>query len=153
MILIASERVLPWLPQPNEARFLLITPLSPAHLSTSALVFAFHGDQLLLSGRHAHGPDLPGGHIEANETPEAALRRECLEEVGATLGPVTLFAAQESRVRDHRPAAYSYPYPLSYQLFYHAEVLTLPPFTAIAESRGPHFGTPYEAACRTCGVR
>ncbi len=95
MILLASERDLPWLPQPNEARFLLTTTLPPAHLSTSALVLAFHGDQLPPSDRCARGHRRAGGHIEADETSAAALRRECLEEVGATLGPVTLFATRE----------------------------------------------------------
>ena len=57
MILLASERDLPWLPQPNEARFLLTTTLPPAHLSTSALVLAFHGDQLPPSDRCARGPE------------------------------------------------------------------------------------------------
>lgn len=29
--------------------------------------------------------DLPGGHIEPEESPEEAVRRECLEEIGVTL--------------------------------------------------------------------
>ena len=133
----SPARDLPWLPQQHEARLLLTTTLPPAHLSTSALVLAFHGDQLPPSDRCARGHRRAGGHIEADETSAAALRRECLEEVGATLGPITLFATQELLVLVSLPAAYRHPYPRSYQRFYHAEVLALAPFTAIAESRGP----------------
>jgi ADP-ribose pyrophosphatase YjhB (NUDIX family) len=44
------------------------------------------GDQILLTRRarppHANTWDLPGGFIEADETPEAGLRRELREELG-----------------------------------------------------------------------
>ncbi len=56
-----------------------------------------HGEILLL--RHSYGPDawsLPGGGIGAGEAPEAAARREMQEELGLSLGALTLLGtAQE----------------------------------------------------------
>ena len=34
------------------------------------------------------GWDIPGGHLEPGETPEAAMRREVLEEAGAVLADI-----------------------------------------------------------------
>jgi len=50
------------------------------------------GDEILML-RRAHAPqrgmlDMPGGFMEANESMEAAARRELCEETGLTLGPV-----------------------------------------------------------------
>jgi 8-oxo-dGTP diphosphatase len=43
--------------------------------------------------RHAErGWELPGGKVEPGESPEAAARRECLEEAGLQLGPLVWLA-------------------------------------------------------------
>jgi len=62
----------------------------PVTLGVKALLVA--GDEVVLV-RHTYqrGWLLPGGGVRRRETPEDAVRRECAEELGATLGPVELF--------------------------------------------------------------
>ena len=54
----------------------------------AALVFPFYGDQIVLADILTRGWCIPSGHLEPNETAEDAVRRESLEEAGATLGKV-----------------------------------------------------------------
>jgi 8-oxo-dGTP diphosphatase len=54
----------------------------------AALVFPFYGDRIVLADIATRGWCIPSGHIEADETPEAAVRREAFEEAGASLGAV-----------------------------------------------------------------
>jgi ADP-ribose pyrophosphatase YjhB (NUDIX family) len=58
------------------------------------------GDDIVLV-RHTYQPGwlLPGGGIRRRETPEEAVRRECGEELGATMGALELFCVC-SRFRD-----------------------------------------------------
>ena len=55
------------------------------------LILVTDGKVLLV--RHVYQPHwyLPGGGVKRGETPEQAARREAMEEVGATLGPLSLF--------------------------------------------------------------
>ena len=39
----------------------------------------------ILTIENARGIDVPGGHVELGETPEATIKRELLEEAGATV--------------------------------------------------------------------
>ena len=52
----------------------------------AALVFPFYGDRVVLADIVSRGWCIPSGHLEAGETAEDAVRRESLEESGATLG-------------------------------------------------------------------
>ena len=56
----------------------------------AALVFAMHEKEFLLANIAGRGWCIPGGRLEAGETPEQAARRETREETGATLGPLHL---------------------------------------------------------------
>jgi len=57
----------------------------PPDLPVSAVkAYVFRDSNLLLANIASRGWDLPGGHIEANETPEEALVRELREETGAS---------------------------------------------------------------------
>ena len=48
--------------------------------------YSFHSNKLLLGFHKKHQMWLPlGGHIETNETPDEALRREFFEEAGLTI--------------------------------------------------------------------
>lgn len=55
------------------------------------------------------GWDIPGGHLEPGETPEAAMRREVMEEAGAVLGDVQLLGYQRIRLLGTVPIGYRYP--------------------------------------------
>jgi ADP-ribose pyrophosphatase YjhB (NUDIX family) len=71
---------------------------NPAPAAVAALV---RGDRVLLSRRarppHAGTWDLPGGFLEAGETPEGAVRRELAEELGIRVGAVRLLGAYPDR--------------------------------------------------------
>ena len=54
----------------------------------AALVFPFYGDRIVLADIVSRGWCIPSGHLEPGETAEDAVRRESLEEAGATLGRV-----------------------------------------------------------------
>ncbi len=54
----------------------------------AALVFPFYGDRVVLADISTRGWCIPSGHLEPGETAEDAVRRESLEEAGATLGKV-----------------------------------------------------------------
>lgn len=54
----------------------------------AALVFPFYGDRVVLADIETRGWCIPSGHLEPRESAEDAVRRESVEEAGATLGKV-----------------------------------------------------------------
>lgn len=112
---------------------------------TAALALAFSGDRFLMTDLVKRGLDIPGGHVEAGESPEEAMRREVYEETGARLGEAQVLAWEHYHLLSQRPTNYPYPYPDSYMVFYYAQVLVLDGMAANDETRGPVLLTPGEA--------
>jgi 8-oxo-dGTP diphosphatase len=66
------------------------TDLCAAPTCYAALVFPFVGERCVVAAIRGRGWCIPGGRLEAGETPEVAARREAHEEAGLTLGPLHL---------------------------------------------------------------
>lgn len=73
----------------SRAEFFPATTL-PDFPPTAVKVYVFQDDELLLTHIVTRGWDLPGGHIEQNETPEQAVMRELHEETGARIKSLKL---------------------------------------------------------------
>ena len=147
--IIRIDYNLPWLPEPNECLVAFASQLPPLELVSTALVLAFSEERLLMTELVSRGWDIPGGHIEPGEHPEETVRREALEETGATLGDLYLLGYQRLRLLGPAPTNYEYPYPDCYQVFYWARVISLGDFLPTPEARGRALFPPAEA--RTTG--
>lgn len=119
--------------------------LPPAALTTAALGFVFQGESLLLARITGREWDLPGGHLEDDESPEEAMRREVLEESGAVVGNARLFAHQHIHSDDPVPEGFKYPHPDAYMVFYICDIQALEPLTATEESVERKLWSPEEA--------
>jgi 8-oxo-dGTP pyrophosphatase MutT (NUDIX family) len=142
---IRARQNIDLIPKPNETRQILSSTLPPLELITSASVFAFDGDRILMADLKSRGWDLPGGHVEDGERPEDTVRREVYEETKATLGEMGVLGYTELHIFAPKPLGYSYPYPKSYMVSYWALIASLEPFEKTPESGGRRFFSPEEA--------
>ncbi|MBB6671302.1 NUDIX hydrolase [Cohnella nanjingensis] len=115
-------------------------------LITSVHGFCFRGSELLLVDLNHRGWDIPGGHIEPEESPEQCFRREALEE-GYVEGNSELLGAVTVDHSDNPLWNESGPYPLvGYQVFYGMKILRLLPFEAQYESSRRMFVPPQDVS-------
>lgn len=119
-------RTIPNLEVPNQIELVASTHAPPSELVSCAFVLAVNpARQVLLTfdSRPARGWDVPGGHLDAGESPEVAALRELREETGLVLSKSHLDVVGWTRIRlDQRPPEYRYPYPTSYMTFYAAHL-------------------------------
>lgn len=103
-------------------------------LITSVHGFCFHANKLLLVDLNHRGWDIPGGHLELNETSEECFKREALEEGYVEgkchfLGYIIVDHTENPKWTENSP------YPkVGYQLFYRMDIERLNNFEAKYES-------------------
>ena len=123
-----AEKDVEWLPVKNRVEFYRDTRIPQKDLITSVHVFAFLDDQILFTKHPDRDWDIPGGHIERDETPEEALEREVYEETCVKLRDIRIFGYLKIILLESDPPMPKYPYPESYILLYIARVGSMDPF-------------------------
>ncbi|HEX5582710.1 NUDIX hydrolase [Gaiella sp.] len=135
-----------WLPAGSTARLVVADELPPPELVTAVHLLAFDRDSLLMVDVRADGRgwNPPGGHREADESPEEAATREAQEEACAIIGDLSPFGFQHIR-RSNQAVDGPYPHPDSYQVFLLGRVLRLDPFVETDEVSARALLEPSEA--------
>ena len=96
--------------------FYLSDFLPQRELCTAVFVLLKHKGKIVLTKTH-RGWEMPGGHIEKNETLEEALQREVIEETGAQINRFKLIGYRKiiSKKPDSKNIRNAnYPFPYSY---------------------------------------
>ena len=104
----------------TRVRFTPLTEVPPGTV-TSCFVVAITPNGHIAISRPERGWGLPGGHVEAGESPEDCGRREANEECGITLGKLTVIGGWlAEKVKE---TEYNAKYPKrAYQLMYLAQI-------------------------------
>ncbi|MBB2478810.1 NUDIX domain-containing protein [Bacillus sp. APMAM] len=103
-------------------------------LMTSVHGYCFLDEKIMLVKIDNRGFNMPGGHIEGNETPEQAFHREAYEE-GYVKGEIKYLGTIEVNHSDNPLFDPNGIYPLiGYQLFYRMEITECLPFLRKNES-------------------
>lgn len=104
----------------TRVRFTPLTEVPPGTV-TSCFVVAIAPNGHIAISRPERGWGLPGGHVEAGESPEDCVRREANEECGITLGKLTVIGGWlAEKVKE---TEYNEKYPKhAYQLMYLAQI-------------------------------
>ena len=136
---VRSLHNMSWIPYKNLVEFYTCsaTPNFDAPLTT-VHGFFFREGRLLLVRHKTRGWEVPGGHLENSETPEAAMHRELFEEAQMNCDELQVLGFLKKTARQEKPKVCPYPYPLSYCLFYQAEISQIEPFCgddSIVEAR------------------
>ena len=135
-----------WIPYKNRVDFYTCnTPVEFDAPVTTVHGFFKEGNSLLLVRHKSRGWEVPGGHIDGDESFEEAMRRELFEEAQMKCGPVSWLGYLKKTALEPAPADCSYPHPLSYCIFYSAEITEVNRFfgdESIVEAR---FFSPEEA--------
>lgn len=111
---------------------------------TSVMCAVFKDNKILLV-KPKRGWGLPGGHIEKNESPQDALKRECLEEADAEIKNIKLIGYWETNKIIELESNRQYP-DRGYQLLFMADLEKLHSFKKRFEVDARRFASPEEIA-------
>ncbi|GIP30529.1 hypothetical protein J23TS9_56590 [Paenibacillus sp. J23TS9] len=136
MRIIQIDKDIDWLPEPNQISTVISDVMPDRHLITCSFVLAFLNDEIILTDLHARGWDIPGGHIEREESAEEAVIRELYEETGAKILDPKLLGFVEIEMFGEKPENYKYPFPKNYMAFFWSNIIHLDDIQPNDEIRG-----------------
>ena len=143
--LLKIEHNIDWIPLKNRVEFYLDTKIPEKDLVTSVHILAFRYNRILFIKHPERGWDIPGGHVEKNETPVKALEREVYEEAYAKLTDLRLLGYIKITLLEKDLAQSEHKLPESYILLYVGNVESLDPFVGEYETLDRRLFTPAEA--------
>jgi 8-oxo-dGTP pyrophosphatase MutT (NUDIX family) len=143
--LVKVNREVSWLPKPNEARQYITDELPPLEICRTAFCFAFNGENVLLTRLKKRDWDIPGGKIDAGETPQQAAIREALEEAFVQIEIIGLIGTQELELLGASPENLGWKNSLSVQVYFLCRIQKLLPFRKNKESSERGFFSPDHA--------
>ena len=136
---VLSRENIKWIPYKNLVEFYTCREL-PAFDAPVTTVhgFFFKGEKLLLVRHKRRGWEVPGGHIHEGESYGEAMRRELAEEAQMHCDTLSPLGFLKKIALEDKPENCLYPHPLSYCIFYSAEISDINKFTgdkSIIEAR------------------
>ncbi|WP_436772478.1 NUDIX hydrolase [Yinghuangia sp. YIM S09857] len=138
---VLDSLTVPWIPV-SHTLDVLLTPGFPDGFPVTlafALVVDARGHTLLTRiDRPGRGWDVPGGHMEAGESPAEAAARELAEETGYAVDPARLRRFGGQRITLHAEPPADYHYPARTYMAFHALQL---------DGYGPDTQPPPESEC------
>lgn len=134
------RRDLPFQPVPNRSEYMLCDSLPPSEQTATAFTFAVFDDGSILFSRSLKpGRDVEpaGGHIEPGEDQKAAAQREAQEEIGAIVGDLIPIGQQIMLSQGKKPEGWKYAFPLSFQAFFAARIISVTDYVPNDECAEP----------------
>ncbi|HUR04035.1 MAG TPA: NUDIX hydrolase [Nonomuraea sp.] len=110
---VIATQIAPWIPVPHRLEVVLSSRLPPTgEITTAFAVVRDDAGRMLLTcvDREGRGWDMPGGHLEAGESPVDAAVRELAEETGLVLAAdeLSVFAWLRIELTGPVPEGYRY---------------------------------------------